>query len=131
MSAFQGRREGMRSNRARRGSGGRGLKARRCLTVEALEGRALLATLDINSSIVPTLLTYQAAPGVTNDLSISVVTGVGPVGPTRNYVFNDSGDVISLGRGAILAGWSSIDAHTVTGPSASVGSIALDTNDGP
>jgi hypothetical protein len=102
------------------GLGVRRPRPRRASVLEALEDRVLLSVLNIVSKA----LTYVAAAGIANNLTISTA------GATGAYTFNDAGETITLGPGAIGAGWTGSGTHTVTGPDASVASIAVDTKDG-
>src|SRR4051794_31930269 len=117
MSDFRGPRQGKGLDHRRAGTRGRDARVRGHAGVEALEGRTLLATLDIASGPTGTVLTYIADPQIpaTNTLTIQVANTVGP-SPSRNYIFNDATDPITLGRGALQFGWRVIDANTVTGP---------------
>ena len=126
MIALGNRRRGLnRDQRCRLGRPGG--KSPRMLHFEVLEGRALLATLDLVASVIPAPLSYVANAGVTNHLTISVAT----IGTARQYTFKDTGDAITLGLAAKAAGWVAVDSQTVTGPSASVSAMTIDTNDGP
>jgi hypothetical protein len=104
----------------------RSRRGHRPLAVERLEGRALLATLNINISAIPPLLVYQATRGVTNNLTI----GVSTVGGVSSYTFHDAGEAINLLAGATTAGWTSIDPNTVTGPTSSLGAMQIGLVDG-
>ena len=86
--------------------------------MEWLESRTLLSTLNIDAS---GNLTYLEAtsPGSPNVLTVST-TGSG-----GNYTFNESLQTITLGSGAVTAGWTGSGTNTVTGPDASVHSIAI------
>ena len=94
----------------------------RLTACEPLESRALLATLNIVSGA----LTFDSVPGVADNLSI------GTTAPSGNYVISDSTTTITLGVGAVHAGWKFVGSsnNAVTGPVASVSSIAADTGDG-
>jgi uncharacterized protein (TIGR03118 family) len=98
---------------------GRG-RRRRPAVLESLEVRVLPSALNI----VSRALTYTAAPGVANNLTIATT------GATGTYTFSDPGEFITLGAGAVAAGWTGSGTHAVTGPDPSVGSIAVDTRDG-
>jgi uncharacterized protein (TIGR03118 family) len=86
--------------------------------LESLESRTLLATLNIVSGS----LSYRAGVGIVNNLSISTT------GPAGKYTFTDT-ENITLGPGAIAAGWTGSGTMSVTGPDASVTSMAVDTRD--
>src|SRR5688572_26302344 len=90
----------------------------RRLGLELLEDRTLPATLEIAPG---GLLSYTAAAGVVNILQVSLTAG--------NYTFMDAGETITLGPNAVLAGWMGSGTNTVTGPNASVNSIAIDLGD--
>ena len=70
---------------------------------------ASAATLDIASGV----LTYTAATGATNALTVSLAGGV--------YTIDDPGEVaMGLGAGALAAGCAQVDANTVTCPRSGV-----------
>src|SRR4051812_39554955 len=69
--------------------------------LERLEGRSLLAVLDIGSVFAGSL-TYTAGTGVSSQLTVSVS---GP-GPGNAYSFTDGAETITLTPAAISAGWS-------------------------
>ena len=50
--------------------------------------------------------------------------------PTSLYTFTDAGETITLGTGAIAAGWTGSGTNTVRGANSSVGSIGIDLGDG-
>lgn len=66
------------------------------------------ATLDVTSGT----LTCLATAGVNNALTISA--------SGASYVFNDTGETITLSANAISAGWTGSGTNTVTGPTSSV-----------
>ena len=79
--------------------------ARRTLQLEALEDRTLLAAgavLDITGGA----LTYTAGAGISNNLTVSV--------SGSNYVFNDTGEAITLTANAVTAGWTGSTSNTVS-----------------
>src|SRR5262245_4934698 len=86
-------------------AGGRPRRTR--LRLESLEDRLTPAQLDIVGSV----LTYTAAPAETNVLRVSV-TGSGA---GTSYTFNDTGALITLGAGALAAGWGGDGTNTVSG----------------
>jgi hypothetical protein len=59
------------------------------------------------------------ATGIANNLTVSLAAG--------NYTLADPAGVIVLTPAAIAAGWSGSGTNTVTGPSSSVSSIAINT----
>ena len=91
----------------------------RRLACEPLEDRTLLATLDITSGA----LSFASTTGVADNLTISTT------GTSGKYTFTDPSTTITLGPGALHAGWSGSGTSTVTGPDSSVTSIAVDTKD--
>ncbi|MGC8642304.1 MAG: TIGR03118 family protein, partial [Isosphaeraceae bacterium] len=103
-------------------------RSRRSLLVpELLEDRTLLSTLDITtsgsgSSLVESL-SYIGSAGKTNHLTIST-TGIG-----GKYTFMDTGETITLGAGALAAGWTGTGTNTVTGPDSSVTEMTVNTGD--
>ncbi len=99
---------------------GRSRRRARPTFCEPLEPRRLLASLEIVSGD----LSFVAGPGMADNLSISVT------GSSGSYIISDSAEPITLGRGAIRAGWRNNGPNTATGPVASVSSIAADTKDG-
>ncbi len=79
-----------------------------------------MATLNI----VNGALSFASTAGVADNLSIATT------GPAGKYTFTDAATTITLGIGAVNAGWTGSGTHTVTGPDSSVTSIAADTKDG-
>src|SRR5258708_4128879 len=80
---------------------------------EPLEARIAPATLDLSNGY----LTYTAGSGVANALTISIS------GP--NYVFQDTGETISLTAGTVAAGFTGDGTHEVIGPSAAPTSLTI------
>src|SRR5690242_2278275 len=101
-------------------SGRTSARPRRAAVLEALEPRVLPSVLNI----VSRALSYTATPGVGNNLTVSTT------GTTGAYTFADTAELITLGPGAMAAGWTGSGTHAVTGPDSSVGAIAVDTRDG-
>ncbi len=103
---------------------GRGARGRRIPppTLEQLEDRL---TPSANLDIVGGALTYTGS-AVNNRLTV-LVAGTAP---TSLYTFTDAGETITLGAGAIAAGWTGSGTNTVRGASSSVGSIGIDLGDG-
>jgi acrosin len=89
----------------------------RRLHLESLELRDTPASLNI----VGGALTFTGAVGETNALSLSVTGGV--------YKFTDAGATITLGAGALAAGWTGSGTGSVTGRDSSVSSIAVNLGD--
>src|SRR5262245_15641416 len=81
--------------------------------VELLEDRLAPATL----AIVGTTLTYTAAVGETNVLSVSVAAGT--------YTFKDTGAIFT----SAPAGWSGSGTNTVTGPDSGFSDISIQLGD--
>jgi hypothetical protein len=106
-----------RERRTRRRRGGC-----RLWELEGLERRALLSVLDIDPTT--RALSYTSTGNIVNDLTVSTT------GPAGVYTFKDSGEDITLTANAINAGWSGSGGSTVTGPDASVASIAIHVADG-
>lgn len=92
------------------------LPRRSPLRLELLEDRTLPATLDVTGGV----LTYTAAAGATNNLTVSLATGA--------YTFFDPGDNINLTANAIGAGWTG-GGSVATGPNVSVNSITINLLD--
>lgn len=88
------------------------------LNLERLEGRDCPATLNV----VGGALTFSDGGGENNTLTVQYNAG--------SYAFNDSAAVISLGGGAVAAGWRGGGTHAVSGPGAAVDSIAIDIGGG-
>lgn len=109
-----------RGRASRQDSPGRTRPGPRQMAWEPLEVRALLATLNIASEA----LSFNSTSTIPDDLSIATT------GPTGNYTITDSSTTITLQGGAIAAGWKGSGTHTVTGPDASVTSIAVNTREG-
>lgn len=84
----------------------------RKLFLEKLEDLNLLSTLDVTAGS----LTYAAADGIDNNLTIALVGG----NPATSYSFNDTAETITLSTNAKLAGWTGDGTNTVTGPISSV-----------
>jgi Ca2+-binding RTX toxin-like protein len=81
------------------------------LPVLLIASPSLAATLDISV----TVLTYTAATGATNSLTVSLSAG--------NYTIDDPGETtISLGAVAVGAGCISLDANTVRCPRSAIAS---------
>ncbi|MFO0796528.1 MAG: tandem-95 repeat protein [Gemmataceae bacterium] len=87
---------------------------RAALRVEGLEGRDLPATLDLSGGT----LTYAAAAGINNSLSVTV--------SGSNFVFADGGETITT----TLAGATGSGSNTVSVPFASVTALVLNLGDG-
>jgi uncharacterized protein (TIGR03118 family) len=100
---------------------------RRRLDLETLDDRTLLATLDIvtsgSGSWLVKNLTYTGTTRKVNDVTVST-TGI-----TGKYTFKDTGETITLGPGALSAGWTGSGTNTVTGPDSSVTLISVNTGD--
>jgi hypothetical protein len=73
--------------------------------------------LDISNGV----LTYVAGAGVANLLTLSI--------SGANYVLNDTAETITLGSGAIAAGFTGNGTNTVSGPNAAVSSLDLRLGD--
>jgi len=86
--------------------------------VENLEAKETPASLDV----VGGALTFTAGAGETNAVTVSVTGGV--------YSVNDTGTTITLGSGAVAAGWTGSGTNAVRGRDASVTSLALNLGDG-
>jgi uncharacterized protein (TIGR03118 family) len=95
---------------------GRDRRNARSAVLERLEDRTLLASLNISGGA----LSYLGSVNMANNLSISTT------GPAGRYTFTDA-ETITLGAGAIAAGWTGSGTSTVTGPDISVLSMAVDT----
>ena len=94
-------------------------------TVELLERRYLLAaTLNINPTTH--VLSYVDTAGIANDLTVEVIAGATP---KLQFTEANTFDTVSLGSGAVSAGWTSPSAGVLTGPESSVSSMSIDTND--
>ncbi|QEH37730.1 hypothetical protein OJF2_63210 [Aquisphaera giovannonii] len=111
-----------RTRRALRLFGSRAPGRRRAGTrgprlLEYLEDRTVLSTIDIVGGV----LTYVEAssPGSPNLLTVSTT------GPAGQYTFTESLQNITLGAGAIGAGWTGGGTTSVTGPDSSVSSISI------
>jgi uncharacterized protein (TIGR03118 family) len=102
--------------------------ARRCrlIILEALENRALLASATLNINASTGLLSYVATSGAPSNLTVSFAS--------PDYTFTDSLQDITLGTGAIAAGWTGSGTHTVSGSGSTTGhvvtSITVDETDG-
>ena len=60
----------------------------------------------------------------------SLTVSVAGTAPTSLYTFTDAGETITLGAGAIAAGWTGSGTNTVKGASSTVSSIGIDLGDG-
>jgi hypothetical protein len=81
------------------------------LPILLIASRSLAATLDISVAVV----TYTAATGAVNSLTVSLAAG--------NYTIDDPGEAtISLGPGATAAGCIALDANTVRCPRGAIAS---------
>ena len=74
-------------------------------------------------NVVAGALSYAATAAGVDDLTISTT------GTTGKYTFSDPNQAITLGSGAVSAGWTGSGTHSVTGPDASVLSMVVDTKD--
>ena len=103
---------------------GRGARGRRFRPpiLERLEDRL---TPSSNLDIVGRALSYSGS-AVNNGLTVSVAG----TAPTSLYTFTDSGEAITLGAGALAAGWTGSGTNTVQGASSTVSSIDIDLGDG-
>ena len=106
-----------RHQRTLRERSAQSIRRRRRSGLESLEDRTLLSTLNISGHA----LSYLAGSGVTNKLTISTT------GTSGAYNFNDTAEPITLGAGAIAAGWTGGGTNNVTGPDSSVTSISVNT----
>ncbi len=101
-------------------AGGRRLPRRRpCEFLDLLEERTLLSTITLD--IAGGALSY-AETGTPGSGSVLTVSTTGKAG---SYTFSESTQPITLGPGAVLAGWTGSGTDTVTGPDSSVTSIAI------
>src|SRR5690242_11278146 len=89
------------------------------MLLESLEDRLAPATLDISNVGA---LTYVADPGENNNLTVTYNAG--------SYGFNDAGANITLGSGAVSAGWRGTGTKTVTGSGSSINTISISVGDG-
>jgi Ca2+-binding RTX toxin-like protein len=88
------------------------------LPILLLASRSLAATLDLSV----TVLTYVAASGAANSLTVSLSAG--------NYTIDDPGEAaISLGAGAVGVGCVALDANTVRCPRSAIGSWDVSLGD--
>ena len=90
------------------------------LGLERMEDRAVpagLAIVDVNGDGSDMRLTYAAAPGESNVLTVTVSGG--------NYVFNDP-----LPGGITAPGMTGDGTPTVSVPTAGIDSVAIDLGDG-
>jgi hypothetical protein len=88
------------------------------LTLEELEARHTPATLDI----VAGALSFVNGPGETSTVTVSVASGV--------YTVKDAGAAVTLGAGAVAAGWRGSGTNTASGTAAPVDSLGFDLDDG-
>ena len=94
------------------------LKKSPVLNLQLLECRTMPAMLDVSSGTV----TFTAAAGINDNLSVSLVRG--------NYNVTDTADTIALTPAAINAGWAGSGTNAVTGPSSGVTLLNLNLADG-
>ncbi|MEQ1862433.1 MAG: hypothetical protein ABMA13_21150 [Chthoniobacteraceae bacterium] len=90
------------------------------IRIEILESRIAPATLDV----VGGLLTYTAGVGIGNSVTLAIAGA--------NYSINDSQEPISLGSGAVTAGFTGSGSNTVLGSNTAVSSLSFllgDQND--
>lgn len=88
------------------------------LTLEALPTRDCPAVLDVSGG----LLTFTDSVGEANNLTVAVFGGV--------YSFKDSATVITLGAGAVAAGWRGGGSHNASGTATPIDSIAIGAGGG-
>ena len=81
--------------------------------IEPLEARIAPATLDV----VGGALTYTAGAGINNSVTLGI--------SGANYSIGDSQETISLGSGAVTAGFTGGGTNTVLGPNAGVSSLSF------
>src|SRR5438093_459231 len=79
------------------------------------------ATLDI----VNGALTFTDSVSENNNVMVQVGSG-----PSAGYSFNDSVTNITLGAGAIAAGWRGSGTHAVSGLASTVTTITINPGDG-
>lgn len=90
------------------------------LTLETLERRDQPATLDVSGGA----LVYEGDEQ-NNNLTVQVGAGA-----SAGYAFNDTASTITLGAGALAAGWRGNGTNTVTGLASTVTSIEIDPGAG-
>jgi large repetitive protein len=94
------------------------LNKRRKAFMERLEDRTLFSALNITAGA----LTYTGSSSASN-LTVSASSG-------SNCTFTDTDQMITLGSGAISAGWTGSGTNTVTGPESSISSMNITNGSG-
>ncbi|WP_165226922.1 Ig-like domain-containing protein [Aquisphaera insulae] len=85
--------------------------------LEGLEDRTVLSTIDISGGVLTYLET--TSPGSPNVLTVS------STGPAGTLTFVESSQLVTLGAGAIAAGWTGSGTNNPHGPDSAVSSISI------
>lgn len=88
-------------------------------TLERLEGRDCPAVLDISPAGA---LTFVDGAGENNTVSVAVAAGV--------YSLADRSSPITLGAGAVAAGWANAGANAASGPASALSSLSISPGGG-